>query len=263
MAASTLQTSPRPRNRAGLWARDRLHDGCTLLQLATGPFRRGTHEERLERFYRPQAEHYDQFRSRLLHGREELFAALPIRDGGVLVDLGAGTCASLEFLADRMPRLERFVAVDLADSLLAIGRDRCRTHGWRNVEFIRGDAASVTLPAGRAADVVTFSYSLTMMPDWRAAIDRAHALLAPGGVVGVVDFYVARQRPLPGWAEHSWLTRRGWPRWFALTQVCLHPEHLPTLASRFETVLRVESSAPVPYLPGPRVPCYRFIGRKV
>ncbi len=40
------------------------------------------------------------------------------------------------------------------------------------------------------ADCVYFSYALTMIPDWRRAIDNAIAMLAPGGTLGVVDFHL-------------------------------------------------------------------------
>jgi S-adenosylmethionine-diacylgycerolhomoserine-N-methlytransferase len=262
MGASTSRTWPWRSVRARQWVVDRALDCRTLAQFASIPVRRSTHQQYLDRFYAPQAGHYDAFRSRLLHGREALFSALPVPQGGVWVDMGAGTCSSLLLLGDRLPLLDRFVAVDLADSLLTVGRNRCHARGWRNVEFVLADAASATLPDGLAADVVTFSYSLTMMPDWRSAITRAHTLLKPGGHIGVVDFYVARQHPLSGWAHHPWLTRHGWPRWFAWNRVRLHAEHLPTLAGLFDPVVRIETRAPVPYLPGLRVPCYRFIGRK-
>jgi S-adenosylmethionine-diacylgycerolhomoserine-N-methlytransferase len=248
--------------RAGSWVRSGLRDGRTLAHLAAAAFRRGTHQEYLERFYRPQADDYDRFRSRLLHGREQLFAALPIRDGGVWVDVGAGTCSNLLCLGSRVPRLGRFVAVDLAEPLLAIGRRRCLALGWHNVEFVVADASSATLLEGVEADVVTFSYSLTMIPDWWAALARAHALLRPGGHIGVVDFYVSRRQPPAGWTRHAWLTRRGWPAWFAWSRVRLHAEHLPTLTGLFEPVSRVEATAPVPYLLGLRVPYYRFVGQK-
>ena len=57
-------------------------------------------------------------------------------------------------------------------------------------------------------DVVTFSYSLTMIPDWFLAVDHAWRLLRPGGTIGVVDFYVSRKHPDPGWRRHPWSTPR-------------------------------------------------------
>jgi hypothetical protein len=48
-----------------------------LYHLALSPIRGETHQQRLESFYRGQAEHYDATRQRMLHGRDELFAQLP------------------------------------------------------------------------------------------------------------------------------------------------------------------------------------------
>ena len=52
---------------------------------------------------------------------------------------------------------------------------------------------TVTLP--EPADVVTFSYSLTMIPNWYLALENARKLLAAGRMIAVVDFYVARKHP--------------------------------------------------------------------
>ena len=67
---------------------------CVLLKPARGK----DHAERMESFYAGQAAAYDSFRERLLPGRRELFAALPIPRDGVWVDLGGGTGANFEVL---------------------------------------------------------------------------------------------------------------------------------------------------------------------
>ena len=57
-----------------------------------------THAERLESFYQHQAEGYDAFRKRFLHGREKLFIeTLPTiaKKGDIWVDMGGGTGRSL------------------------------------------------------------------------------------------------------------------------------------------------------------------------
>lgn len=38
-------------------------------------------------------------------------------------------------------------------------------------------------------NLVTFSYSLSMIPDKRAALKQAARLLAPGGAIGIADFF--------------------------------------------------------------------------
>ena len=125
--------------------------------------------------------------------------------------------------------------VDLAPSLLAVAQERIRQHHWANVETAVADATTFR-PAEGPADVVTFSYSLTMIPDWFAALDNAWSLLRPGGLIGVVDFYVLRQFPPTGLTRHAWWTRTFWPLWFARDNVHLSPDHLPWLQRRFERV---------------------------
>ncbi len=232
-----------------------------LYHLALRPIRGRDHADRMENFYRGQAAHYDQFRDRLLRGREEMFRSLPIPQGGVWVDLGGGTGANLERLDDRIRSLAKVYVVDLAPSLIEVARQRTRAQGWDNVEVVCGDATTFRPPEAQA-DVVTFSYSLTMIPDWFAAVDSAAAMLRPGGTIGVVDFYVSRKHPADGMTRHGWPTRAFWPLWFGIDNVFLSPDHLPMLKRQFETVMLREERARVPYVPLGRVPYYIFIGRK-
>jgi len=221
--------------------------------------RGATHAERLEAFYRNQAEGYDGFRERLLHGRKELYERLPTVQQGVWVEMGGGTASNLEYLEDRISAFERVFVVDLSPSLLDVGRRRAAKRGWKNVEFVENDVTKFESPP---ADVVTFSYSLTMIPDWFAAIDQAKALLKPGGVIGVVDFYVARKFPAEGRARHGWTTRLFWPIWFGGDNVHPSPDHLPYLETSFETLWRSEGRGKVPYLPLVRAPYYAFMCRR-
>jgi S-adenosylmethionine-diacylgycerolhomoserine-N-methlytransferase len=123
-----------------------------------------------------------------------------------------------------------------------------------------GDAASWR--PTQAVDCVFFSYALTMMPDWRGAIDNAISMVRPGGVVASVDFYVGRERPAPGMRSHGAWTRMFWPRWFRHDGVHLDPERLDYLRERLDTVNLSERFGDVPYLPGLRVPHYLFVGRR-
>lgn len=237
-----------------------VRDLRTLWALVRPRRHAASHAARLEAFYAPQAADYDRFRDRLLTGRRDLIAALPVADGAVWVDLGGGTGRNLGFIGSDIHRLARVHLVDLSASLLAVARARVAAAGWNNVVLHAADATSPPLPSG-CADVVIFSYSLTMMPEWFAAIDRAAALLKPGGLVGVVDFYVSRRHAAP-FAQHGPWTRTWTPWWFARSGVRLNPDHLPYLFHRFEPVSLVESASPLPFLPGVRVPTYRFVGRR-
>jgi S-adenosylmethionine-diacylgycerolhomoserine-N-methlytransferase len=99
--------------------------------------------------------------------------------------------------------------------------------GWRDIELIQGDATQMSL--GRTFDAILFAYSLSMIPDWRAALRRAHEHLQPGGRLAVLDFGAFR-----GWGPLAPLMR-GWLRW----------NHVDTLQPYAEAVREVCGNAEV------------------
>ncbi|MGA7702151.1 MAG: class I SAM-dependent methyltransferase [Thermoguttaceae bacterium] len=233
----------------------------TLYCVALKRSRGGDAAERVEAFYQGQAENFDNFRGRLLHGRRELFAAIAAPPDGIWVDMGGGTGWNLEQLGRRIDALGRAYIVDLSPSMLKVARRRIQQRDWKNVEAVEADATAFRPPKGQA-DVVTFSYSLTMIPDWFAAIDNAFAILKPGGVIGALDFYVARKHPGERSARHGFFGHNFWPLFFSLNDVFPSPDHLPYLRRRFAEVHCSESRGRVPYLPLLRAPYYTFIGKK-
>jgi S-adenosylmethionine-diacylgycerolhomoserine-N-methlytransferase len=234
-------------------------DARTLWRMVRGQPAGASLRERLERFYAPQASRYDAFREGFLHGRGELLARLRVEPGATIVELGGGTGRNLDFLGDRLSELGRYEIVELSPAMAAQARARAASRP--NVGVTEADA--VRFRPRDAVDCVLFSYSLTMMPDWFRAVDNAVSMLKPGGVLGVVDFYVAHRFPAAGRVRHRVGTRVFWPLWFAHDGVYLSPDHLPYLESRVEPLCCEEHSGRVPWLPGLRVPWYLFVGRKV
>ncbi len=230
------------------------------------PVRGDDHAQRMDNFYSGQAVDYDDFRRRLLRGREELWQKMlesePYADT-VWMDMGGGTGSNLNFFGDTLDRIAKVYVVDLAGSLLEVADRRIMDSGWKNVETAEADATKFT-PSEESVDAVTFSYSLTMIPDWFAAIDHAWNVLKPGGRIGVVDFYVSRKYPAEGHIRHSWAKRAFWPNWFACDNVFPSPDHVPYLHRKFEPVLFEEHLTRIPWFPNPffKMPYYLFIGRK-
>jgi len=238
-----------------------------LYSIVCHPVRGSSHKERLESFYANQATGYDGFRRRLLHGREEMVQAATKRaSGGIWVDMGGGTAANLEMAGDEaVMTFAKIYVVDLCGPLLEVARQRCLERGWHNVEVVEGDATSWVPDEGLGqADLVTFSYSLTMIPDWFAAMSHAEALLSADGVVGAVDFYVSRKYAAPPLSRHSYVQRSLWPYYFSHDDVRLSSDHVPYLMRAFKQEQLVERSAPLPYIGMvlPQVPYYTFIGSR-
>lgn len=236
------------------------NDAAVLRQMLRGMPRSDSHAQNLQSFYGAQAKQYDRFRERLLRGRAELITSLLERlpPRAHVVELGGGTGRNLDFFGEHLRDIARFDLVDLCPSLLERARDRI-AH-YPQVRTIEADATTYTPDA--PVDCVYFSYSLTMIPDWRVALANALAMLKPSGILGVVDFYTSPAAPDAGLARHGPFTRHFWPRWFAHDGVRLDPAHLATLRRRLPRHELAEHRAAVPYLPLIRVPYYIFVGRR-
>jgi len=233
----------------------------TLYHILLSPIKGATHKDRLESFYKTQASFYDNYRKKLLHGRE-LFLDTLQPNGGVWVDMGGGTGFNVEYMAKigKLSKFSRVYIVDLSPSLLEVARKRARDNGWNNVMCIEGDATS--WQPTEQVDIVTFSYSLTMIPDWINAIENANKFLKIGGTIGTVDFYVSRKYPLTGLKFHPWYQRIFWTIFFGLDNVNLSSDHLCYLCTHYKQQQVIEREGSVPYIPLFKVPHYIYIGQK-
>jgi S-adenosylmethionine-diacylgycerolhomoserine-N-methlytransferase len=233
------------------------NDFVVLRQLIRGVPRNVDHAQQLQAFYGPQAAQYDEFRDRLLPGRKELIQRLPLPENARVVELGGGTGRNLGFFGGRLDGVASMDLIDLCPALLDVAR--ARTSDKSQVHIIEADAT--TYQPTSPVDCVYFSYSLTMIPNWQAALSNAWTMLKPGGVIGVVDFCMpARTASQTGVIKS--FEAKFWKRWFAHDGVRLDPQHCAILRQLFPQNEIIERRAPVPYLPIVCVPYYLFIGRK-
>jgi S-adenosylmethionine-diacylgycerolhomoserine-N-methlytransferase len=163
---------------------------------------------RMDRMYRHQRHIYNLTRKFYLLGRDALLADLPATPGSRICELGCGTGRNLIRLAQRRREVELY-GVDVSSEMLATARARVTASGLdRRIRLAESPAESVDPQRhfGVAGfDVVYFSYVLSMVPGWRRAVERAQALLRPGGTLAIVDFAdqsgasALRRRLLLGW----------------------------------------------------------------
>ena len=144
----------------------------------------------MDRIYRRQRVIYDLTRRHYLLGRDRLIADLAPGSGTVM-EVGCGTGRNLVAAARRHPAA-RFCGFDVSPAMLETATAALARAGLgRRVEIAQADATAVAAGAlfGRPGfDRVFISYVLSMIPDWRAALERAAEALAPGGRLLVVDF---------------------------------------------------------------------------
>lgn len=134
----------------------------------------------LDAFYKSQAEYYDNYRSRMLHGKSKLMGMLPYFDGMKIL-LFAGGTADISLYIPKIPHT--ITCMDLCKPLLEVARKR-----YPHMKTVRADAEKYVSPT--KMDFVICSYSLTMIPDWRAAVKCMVKSCKTGGYICCSDFVV-------------------------------------------------------------------------
>jgi S-adenosylmethionine-diacylgycerolhomoserine-N-methlytransferase len=148
------------------------------------------HAGLMDRVYRRQRHIYDFTRKYYLFGRDRLIDELALKPSETLVEVGCGTARNLIAIARRYPGARLF-GLDASQAMLETAQAAVSRAGL---------GARITLAQGLAEELspvrfglahfdrVLFSYSLSMIPDWRGALTAGSAALAPDGSVHVVDF---------------------------------------------------------------------------
>ena len=164
------------------------------------------HGRAMDAQYALQRHIYDLTRKYYLLGRDRLIRNLAISPGGSVLEVGVGTGRNLA-LAARLHPDARLFGLDISAEMLKSAE---KTLGGR-ATLARADACSFDPQwhFGEAGfDRVYISYSLSMIPDWEAALAQALSVVAPGGSLHIVDF--GQQEGLPRWFRgvlRRWLAK--------------------------------------------------------
>ena len=182
------------------------------------------HAALMDDVYRYQRYIYDFTRKYYLFGRDQLIRELAAKPGARIVEVGCGTARNLIAMARRYPSARLF-GLDASAEMLrtaeaAIGRaglkDRIKLV-QAYAEDLKPEAFGETEPF----DEAVFSYSLSMIPDWKQALRSASGALRESGRIHVVDF-----GDLKGLGPVAEGALR---RWLALFHVAPREELLATL----------------------------------
>lgn len=192
----------------------------------------------------------------------------------IWVDIGGGTGYNIEAMQaylDVPTFFAKVYLVDLSPSLLEVARRRFSRLKW-DVEIVCQDARAFRLEhyeifkstntslsslasswselntPNKGADLVTMSYSLSMIPDYYSVVDSIPSLLSCDGIIGVVDFYVQSIVEISGrtytggsFNRHvTWIKRVFWRAWFDVDRVGLEGARRDYLEYRFGTLKTVD-----------------------
>jgi S-adenosylmethionine-diacylgycerolhomoserine-N-methlytransferase len=149
------------------------------------------HAALMDGVYRYQRHIYDLTRKYFLFGRDRLIRQLGARPGETVVEIGCGTARNLIRIARAYPDARVF-GLDASREMLRTAEEKVRRAGLsERIVLAHGFAENMTpelFGLDRPFDHAIFSYSLSMIPDWRAALRAGADAVGNQGVVHVVDF---------------------------------------------------------------------------
>lgn len=140
----------------------------------------------LDRYYGAQRHIYDLTRPLFLFGRGRMLRQLGQARPASVLEVGCGTARNLAWLARRMPGAF-LCGVDASREMLR----SARRHAGLHLHEACAEAIAGPDQLGRPGgfDAVFLSYALSMIPDWRGALEAARRCVAPGGSLHIVDFW--------------------------------------------------------------------------
>ncbi len=197
--------------------------------------------QKMNRMYRWTRHIYDMSRRYYLLGRDEMLDQIADLPGGSVLEIGCGTARNLRILDEQAPQ-HTLYGLDASLSMLATARSELEKAGCtRRITLGHGLAQELNpeqnLRTEGPFDVIFFSYVLSMIPSWRAALHEALTHLSPDGRLYLVDFW--DQAHLPNW------TADALQQWLSLFDVCPRPavpktlrqlDHTPNVDCRVEAV---------------------------
>jgi len=201
-------------------------------------------------FYKSQGKEYDGFREALLPDRDVLLRyVVPwVTCPQTWVSVGCGTARDVEYVVQHILQTgTKVYLVDLSPALLEVARERVARLGLdKNCTIIEGDVTSkeilAKLPKAGTVDLVTCSYCLTMIPDWKGAGNAMIKMLKKGGRMALVDF-TEREK------QETTYAQRFYKWWFAHDGVWLNSKQNLWLRENLKTEWYSEAESRLPYTP--------------
>jgi ubiquinone/menaquinone biosynthesis C-methylase UbiE len=119
--------------------------------------------------------------------RSQIVAALGLKPGMAVADVGAGTGLFTRLIAEKVGPRGKVYAVDIAESFLAHIKSDARKRGYDHVLTVLGTQDSTCLPE-RTVDLVFLSDVYHHLEKPEKVLASIQQALRPGGVMIVIDF---------------------------------------------------------------------------
>jgi S-adenosylmethionine-diacylglycerol 3-amino-3-carboxypropyl transferase len=144
-----------------------------------------SHQERLDSFYENQADYYDTYRQHMLHGRESMIASIPFKHNSNWLDIGGGTGYSVNLINQSLFKFKKIDIIEYSKSMFKVLNNNIAN--YPNIQTYCIDIHD--FESNIKYDIITFSYSIVMIPDNEKTIKKALSLLKTDGIIAITDFY--------------------------------------------------------------------------
>lgn len=164
-----------------------------LVGLAAGSLLRqrkvqGVTQERLDRYYQRRAQNYnltDVLFSPRVDMRRALLRLADLQPGMRVLDFACGAGANFPLIMERIGAQGHLTGTDYSPEMLDAAQQVVLAGGWQNVTLVQSDAAEMDFDGH--FDAIICTMGLAVIPRWEQALERAWALLKPGGVLAIGD----------------------------------------------------------------------------
>jgi ubiquinone/menaquinone biosynthesis C-methylase UbiE len=112
---------------------------------------------------------------------------IQLQPGAKVLDVCCGSGASAIPAAIKVGTTGSVLGADLADSLLALARNKSQQAGLTNIEFRCGDFTNLGL-ANESFDAIVCVFGIFFVPDMEAAIAELWRMLRPGGKLAITSW---------------------------------------------------------------------------
>jgi ubiquinone/menaquinone biosynthesis C-methylase UbiE len=138
--------------------------------------------------------------------RKEIVAALELKDGDRVADVGAGTGLFVPLLANRVGPRGKVYAVDIVPAFIEHIAKRAKEDRLPQVAAVLSNERSTELPAN-SVDMIFTSDAYHHFVHYQDMLASMHKALKPGGQLIVIDFDIEAKGLEPWIVEHVGQTK--------------------------------------------------------